>query len=564
MSKARDIVETLRTVLVDGDVTNANFTGADLEISKGGTGASSTGAARTALGVAIGTDVLAPDGSAANLTNLPASGSADFVASGTLPNGRGVILKTNGQVEVASFVPTNVSQNVPSSSEFVFNSGTTNYISSDIDPSDASKFIVSYRDYGNSDYGTACVGSISGSSITFGSEFVFISSAISSSLLKFDPANTGKFLILYSKSAGTPRYMAGTRSGNTLTFGAEAGATQGAMTYHDLSFDPNTSGKFIAAYRDSTNSTGNAHVGTVSGNTVTIASNNEYNFITSDVGSVAVAFDPNAANKCVIIFQHPNSSNDGKAIVTTISNYNPSFATASTFSTGSAESMNIKFDPNTANKFLISFKDGDNSNYGKAIVGTRSGNSITYGSIVTFNSGATDHASLAWDSSNSGKFAIAYRDGGNSNSGTVSTGSVSNTTISFNAKATFNANAVTNYNSLSFMPDGSARFLVTYVDYGNSLAGTAILGQSAVTLSLTNMTAANFLGTSTAAYTNGQTAKIMLQGGISTNQTGLTIGSTYYVQGNGTFATSPDSTYLVPSVVAGKAVSATTLLLKGI
>ena len=114
------------------------------------------------------------------------------------------------------------------------------------------------------------------------------------------------------------------------------------------------------------------------------------------------------------------------------------------------------------------------------------------------------------------------------------------------------------------MPDGSARFLVTYVDYGNSLAGTAILGQSAVTLSLTNMTAANFLGTSTAAYTNGQTAKIMLQGGISTNQTGLTIGSTYYVQGNGTFATSPDSTYLVPSVVAGKAVSATTLLLKGI
>ena len=70
MSKARDIVETLRTVLVDGDVTNANFTGADLEISKGGTGASSTGAARTALGVAIGTDVLAPDGDGSALTGV--------------------------------------------------------------------------------------------------------------------------------------------------------------------------------------------------------------------------------------------------------------------------------------------------------------------------------------------------------------------------------------------------------------------------------------------------------------------------------------------------------------
>ena len=88
MSKARDIVETLRTVLVDGDVTNANFTGADLEISKGGTGASSTGAARTALGVAIGTDVLAPDGDGSALTGV------DSLPSQTSQTGK--FLTTNG------------------------------------------------------------------------------------------------------------------------------------------------------------------------------------------------------------------------------------------------------------------------------------------------------------------------------------------------------------------------------------------------------------------------------------------------------------------------------------
>ena len=88
MSKARETVETLRTVLVDGDVTNANFTGADLEVGKGGTGASSAGAARTALGLVVGTDVLAPDGNGSGLTGV------DSLPSQTSQTGK--FLTTNG------------------------------------------------------------------------------------------------------------------------------------------------------------------------------------------------------------------------------------------------------------------------------------------------------------------------------------------------------------------------------------------------------------------------------------------------------------------------------------
>ena len=74
----------------------------------------------------------------------------------------------------------------------------------------------------------------------------------------------------------------------------------------------------------------------------------------------------------------------------------------------------------------------------------------------------------------------------------------------------------------------------------------------------TNLTSENFIGISDGAYSNGQTATIQLAGSVDDAQSGLTPGSKYYVQNNGTLSTTADS----PSVFAGTAAATTKLIVK--
>ena len=78
------------------------------------------------------------------------------------------------------------------------------------------------------------------------------------------------------------------------------------------------------------------------------------------------------------------------------------------------------------------------------------------------------------------------------------------------------------------------------------------------TAASSTLTASNMIGfTGADSYTNGQTATVKVVGNVST-QSGLTPGEKYYVQDNGTLATTAGSI----SVVAGRALSATQLLIQ--
>ena len=118
-------------------------------------------------------------GDGSNLSNLPGGGNVtEVTASGTLADGSKVIVNADGTVSVVAQTETTGSGvGTPA----VFESATTEHISSTYDPNNQ-KVVVVYRDDANSAYGTAVVGTVSGTSISFGSPVVFLSDIFSQPL----------------------------------------------------------------------------------------------------------------------------------------------------------------------------------------------------------------------------------------------------------------------------------------------------------------------------------------------------------------------------------------------
>jgi hypothetical protein len=438
-------------------------------------------------------------------TGGPSNTSFLGIADAAISNG------ASGKITMKGGVATN-SQLLPLAytgslgSAAVYESAQAEYQGMAFDSSN-NRVVVAYKDDGNSSHGTAAVGTVSGTGITWGTPVVFEAASTSYVAVTFDSSNN-KIVIAYSDVGNSEHGTAivGTVSGTSISFGSPVVFAAAATTLIDATFDSNLN-KVVISYRDGGNSSyGTAIVGTVSGTSISFGT--EVVFNSGGSTSPTVTFD-SSNNKVVVCYK--TIPNNGNSKVGTVSGTSISFGSEANFSNNATidNGLDVTFDSNS-NKVVVAYEDTANSNYITAAVGTVSGTDITFGTpVVIDTTGNVSYPNISFDS-NSNVVVAAYSISGTP-AGRYAIGSVSGTSVSFETPVTFNTN-YSNYVAITFDSSQNTT-VIAYRDGGNSNYGTAKGLQI------------------TSGYPN------------------LVPNTTYYVQDDGTLSTTSSS------VTAGKAMS---------
>ena len=267
-----------------------------------------------ALSTAVG--ALASGNAALDLVPTLVGGggtTAEFTAASAVVSGYAVGVDDAGKVQsVRSVVADNSNPMSFPSTAVVFESAFSNYISTTYDTTN-NRVVIAYTDGGNSNYGTAIVGTVSGTSISFGTAVVF-----------------------------------------------ESASSNFISTTYDT-----TNNRVVIAYRDSGNSGyGTAIVGTVSGTSISFGTAVVFESATSI--SISATYE-STNNRVVISYQDQGNSNYGTAIVGTVSGTSISFGTAVVFESANSDYISATYDT-TNNRVVIGYQDAGISGYGTAIV----------------------------------------------------------------------------------------------------------------------------------------------------------------------------------------------------
>ncbi len=475
-------------------------------------------------------------GSGANLTGIDALPSVSGTASGSLTADKAVMIKTDGTYEAVVGAPQNLGSRAFMGDKYRVVAGAYN--------PDLSNFAILYQDQDNGNYTTSVVGSISGTTITWGTPNVARSE------------NPGAYTMAMVYDPGNDRYIGFTRDGDGSSkmrglIGAASGTSISWTDWGNMSNFNNSdpSEWYDAAWNSHRNCVGVIYRN--SANHIQMAETKLASTTTFNTqGDSVYLWNGNTYNNCYICFDTTNNvywtaaTNQGNswygAVRITKSGAYPSTidVPGNQWDLGTQKkTFGIAHDPD-AGQTCVLYVNNSNGNLflqSSTSVDTSTGQ-INAGTAVQLNTGNPDGgtfkgAALTYDSfakkmvitccwTNYFGFITAKV----SSAGVIS----KDTMTQINSTNFYSGDD--NISMVNIFDPSVNKVAAIYRDWNNMIGNGSNAGYGRViTPSYSNLDADKYIGFAAESVTNGQTVKVKTKSNTVT-QAGLTTATRYYVQ----------------------------------
>lgn len=474
------------------------------------------------------------------------------IASGTIPANRSLAILPDGKVGVITgtkaewgpYAKIGTTDLVAGSGELVYGNGK----------------VVALARRTSDNSGHCAVGTISGTTITWGAWATFEASNCDGYVRGVYDPNSDKFIVFWRNSSNTGAKVISV-SGTTPSFGSVYAVSAGTLEGLECCMDTDTN-QIVVHMKNSSN-VANVYMVAISGTDLTwgtgvqVAGSNSY--------APGVTYDTKNNKVILGLGYDAGQSNNAWAYIGTVSGSSISIVSAGKMYYNTNQNrLNMHYNEERERIVVTSYNY--NTNEMQSIVGKYvSATSITWGEPTgirqdTSNLHSTNE--LAYDPYNKSYVLMSHK------SSSITKlyyyrGKINPADSSDPEVMTWTDEKILNSGyagMLSLVQGGNSIIISGAIETPlNAYAKVEALRNS----TLNNDGGSNYVGYSDAAYTNGQTVNVKAVGTVVSGQVGLTTGTKYYAQGDGGLVSFIDNNLPTPSApVAGVAIDSTKLLIK--
>ena len=488
-------------------------------------------------------------------SNLPEN-VLTATASGAISNGDVVSLNTDGTVTPSGDVV------IPyeTGSLASINTMTTTYEHARMWITNT-KFVVAYQGSTGDTGSRLKIGTVSGTTITYGTSIQIHSHQTSNAHLElsYDP-DLDLILVHYDYGSTTATAVrVFSYSGTTLTAGGAIALPVEFIRVSSFVYDPDQNTHILVGANANNSLRGTAVPITISGTTPTAGTAVVFDSSATWGGSV----DYDTVNqKHVILYSNDTAGDDAYAVVGSLSGGTLSYGTTTAlYTNNSVRAMAIVYDV-ASGKMVAAWSRMNDFGFVQQRIRVRvltvSGTSVSGGTTVAIDGASSSNQMQLHGLSYSAalqKTIVLFNDL-DANVISSEEGTISGTDITFANRTTVLStfwDYETHFNQGKFVLNSDNQFIgAVRQAYSGQVHSLDVYIYT--TTSTTN-NADNYIGVANAAYSDGATATIQILGSIDDAQSGLTTGTTYFVANDGSLSTTNNGRKI------GRATSTTEILI---